>query len=198
MIQRGCSRCYRQSSGRCAQVLQGSKALPDDPALLCERPPFLRHDMCAEVVPLCIIRPANPCRCLKVPEIPPRIGALFHAPMILLHSIIEVALGALHHVAAPSPANSPRIGGVAIGRHALWEATRYFLGLLEERLGCSHGSVLTEPGIHQVAVPIAEGAIAKSSFLCRFVSLGGRTGWAMQQMAPLGLLLREQSHFPPC
>ena len=83
----------------------------------------------------------------------PEAGRRFHAAMVLLQAVVEVAIGPMLHFVSQHLANSPRVGVVSIRGHALWGAAGHFRGLLEELLGRGHVARRTEHAVHQVAIP---------------------------------------------
>jgi len=82
------------------------------------------------------------------------VVALFDATVILLESIVEIVVGPVEHITAKGLADRTWVGVMSIGRHPLWCVTNHIDSLLEKAPGCLGNSLLTQPGVNQIAIAI--------------------------------------------
>src|SRR3954452_18077490 len=80
--------------------------------------------------------------------------APFHAPVVLLQSVILVGAGPVLAMAAERPADRSRVGAVPVGGDLVGCHARDRLGRAEEGLGRRHIPVLAQHGVHEMAVAV--------------------------------------------
>jgi hypothetical protein len=106
---------------------------------------------------------------------------LFDPSVVLLDAIVEIVIAAMSHLISQDLTDGTWVGIMPIGCHPFWDRADDGESLLEKALGCLHISLLAQPRVSQVAIPI-DGTIEITPFamdtdVC-FVHIPGRSGLA--------------------
>jgi hypothetical protein len=74
--------------------------------------------------------------------------------VILLNAIVEIVIATMSHLRSQDLTDGTWVGIMPIGRHPFWSVTDDVASLLEKALGGLQISLLAQPGVNQIPIPI--------------------------------------------